>query len=286
MSAKTKISWAKSTWSPIAGCSKISEGCGSCYAEGLARRFSTSFGGKEDPFAVTFHPERLGQPLQWKKPRKIFVCSMGDLFHEHVLQEWIDEVFNIMSNCTRHTFMVLTKRPERMKTALDSLGKRWLGSLTDLGASPKWPLANVWLGVTCENQLRADERIPPLFEIPAAKRFVSVEPMLSQIDLRLQKTLPDWIVCGGESGRKARPAHPDWVRSLRDQCIAASVPFHFKSWGAMAPLSTATGIQKVPFGNYVVNHEDLSKCFGFIRNGTKSRILDGVLWDQFPGDGL
>jgi protein gp37 len=213
---------------------------------------------------LTFcNDEALKKPLHWRKPRKIFVCSMGDLFHETVPFEFIDKMFAVMALCQHHTFQILTKRPERMaeymkwSCAPDAVNRTDRRLMID-GSGPimnhicgftcglPWPFENVHLGVTAENQEMADKRIPLLLQTPAAKRFVSIEPMLGAIDLRrlakgeviaidgMGKPYGaglDLVICGGESGSGARPMHPDWARSLRDQCQAAGVPFYFKQWG-------------------------------------------------------
>lgn len=267
----TKIEWATDTWNPITGCTKISEACQNCYAERMSKRLAGRCGYPEgEPFRVTLHPDKLDQPMRWKKPRMIFVCSMGDLFHEDVPFEYISQVFDVMCSWRwpnkeaewsgdaslledpGHTFMVLTKRPERIPEWLSWLGLYWPGdSPVNINLEAEGHFGkHIWFGVTAENQARADERIPMLLQIPAAKRFVSVEPMLGPMDLEIwgQYEHPDnegygvdaikcldWIICGGETGPGARPMHPDWVRSLRDQCQAAGVPFFFKSWGDWAP---------------------------------------------------
>lgn len=165
--ADTKISWCDKTWNPITGCTKCSPGCVNCYAERMSKRLAGRCGyPKENPFAVTFHPDKLQEPMKWHKPSRIFVCSMGDLFHEQVKDEWIDAVFMTMDLSRRHTFMILTKRPERMREYLS--GRTHIIRMV-------YPLPNVWLGVTVENQEQADKRIPFLLDTPAAKRFVSVE---------------------------------------------------------------------------------------------------------------
>lgn len=255
----TKIEWCTETWNPIVGCTKVSPGCDHCYAERMAKRLkvmSEKFDGKGNnifhrsasgPYAdvvsqngrwngrTTFIPSALEKPLSWKKPRMIFVCSMGDLFHDTVSFSNILEVMFIANKCPQHTFLLLTKRPERMKEFF-----------TEWASNPFFePLPNVWLGVTAENQMRANERVPILLSIPAAKRFVSVEPMLTQIDLvnvfgdapwtpgSRQLGFIDWVICGGESGPGARPMDPDWVRILQSVCHCAGVPFFFKGWGGV-----------------------------------------------------
>uniref|UniRef100_A0A6M3LIL0 Uncharacterized protein n=1 Tax=viral metagenome TaxID=1070528 RepID=A0A6M3LIL0_9ZZZZ len=284
MADNTKIEWAEATWSPITGCTPISEGCQNCYAKRMATRLKGRFGyPKDDPFRVTFHPERLYEPLKWKKPRHIFVVSMGDLFHEDVEKEWLDTIFHTMACNPRHTFLILTKRPKNM---LDY----WMGEIRIPNAPPGWTikkagkpyskvLDHIWLGVTAENQQRADERIPILLQIPAAKHFVSIEPMLSEIDLAidighgvgdLAIDRLNWVILGGETGPRARPMHPDWVRSVRDQCQAAGVPFWFKSWGSR-PYPPNTDI------SYLVDA-------GYDPYGTAkgNNCLDGRKWEEKP----
>ena len=235
--AQTKIEWADAVWNPVTGCTPISEGCKNCYAERMATRLKGRYGYPEDePFKVTLHPEKLEEPLKWKKPRRVFVCSMGDLFHEQVPDEYIAKVWEIMNNASNHTFLVLTKRPQRMKDFLARLG--WYTHDREVNPAEavldeggKYTLKNVWLGVTAENQQRAEERIPILLQLPAAKRFVSVEPMLGPVDLtEVGHVGPklDWVICGSESGPNRRPAKIEWIRSLRNQCIYFGVPFFLK----------------------------------------------------------
>jgi protein gp37 len=254
----TKIEWTDETWNPVTGCTKVSQGCRACYAERLAPKVFAGqrvpdMGG-DDPYAsrprvftdVRCHPERLDAPLHWKKPRRIFVNSMSDLFHEDVPDEFIDKIFAVMARCPQHTFQVLTKRPKRM---LEYLGWPFRpASILQIDheappdlATGRWPLPNVWLGVSVEDQETADERIPLLLQTPAAVRFISAEPLLGPIDLdgwlpglfewKHERAMLGWVIAGGESGPKARPSHPDWFRSLRDQCAAAGVPYFFKQWG-------------------------------------------------------
>lgn len=298
---KSKIEWTDRVWNPVTGCTKISDGCKNCYAETMAKRFAgeKGWGTKEDPFAVRLHPDRLNEPLKWKKPSKIFVCSMGDLFHEDVPFEFIDKVFAVMALSPQHTFQVLTKRPERMKGYLADEMRQvnvasWFkgGEYYSHEVSP-WPLPNVWLGVTAENQEQADKRIPILLQTPAAVRFVSIEPMVGGVNLKhlrngdistsalsgnqtnMSVVLPwsdtnklDWVIVGGESGPGARPMHPDWVRSLRDQCKAANVPFMFKQWGEYAPKDVADSLvvsdEEAESGDLVwtirSNHPQLCSC--------------------------
>lgn len=226
----TKIEWATETWNPITGCTPFSEGCKNCYAKRMAGRLAGRFGYPKDaPFAVTFHPDRLEEPLRWRKPRLVFVCSMGDFFHKSVTREMRDAVYNVVCSQPRHTFLFLTKRPE-------DVASWWVGDIP-----------NVWLGVTAENQEQADRRIPILLSIPAAVRFVSVEPMLGPVDvskhLRCESCIDpcacwckdprlNWVICGAETGPGARPLEVEWVLDLQRQCANANVSFFFKKWGA------------------------------------------------------
>lgn len=257
--SKSKIEWTDRTWNPVTGCTKVSQGCKNCYAERLYERFNGHGSFKN----VICHPERLQQPLKWKQPALVFVNSMSDLFHEDVPFEFIKEVFGIMYWAKKHTFQVLTKRPERMLEFYTWLFKRRGMNLNDVQAESN----NVWLGVSVEDQKAADERIPLLMKVPAVVRFLSCEPLLGPIDLtnitnricaddadikplfgntqildvihgelihgRVGYNAPqiNWVIAGGESGPGARPMHPNWARSLRDQCSAAALPFFFKQWG-------------------------------------------------------
>lgn len=287
MADNTRIEWTDSTWNPIVGCSRASEGCQHCYAERMAHRLGSNptmqgrYAGLTDARGAwtgeaRFIREALEQPFHWKRPRRIFVGSMTDLFHDSVPDEWIYSVLAVVALNPRHTFMVLTKRAARMRhfmatnqkslrkriedTAMEHFGEEaWAFAANSMIGALKpalnvgWPMRNLWLGVTAENQARADERIPLLLETPAAVRFVSIEPMLGPVDLERYievglmkgkypkyKLLPTlgWVIAGGETGPGARPMHPDWARSLRDQCAAAGVPFFFKSWGEWRPAST------------------------------------------------
>lgn len=256
----TKIEWTDETWNPTTGCSKISAGCSHCYAERMSKRLAGRFGyPHDDPFRVTLHLERLEDPLHWKKPKKVFVCSMGDLFHESVPFNYIAAVFGVMAANPRHTFQVLTKRPKRMMEWFDCV--EWS---TNRGKPPitknpslKWPLPNVWLGVTAENQEAAEARIPWLIRTPAEKRFVSCEPLLGPIDFTHMKypeiPIPvdvlrggvqnyaypgfnsfcnaptiDQVIVGAETGPGKRPMDLGWARYLHNQCFQSKVPFFFK----------------------------------------------------------
>jgi len=238
----------------------------------------------DEPFRVTLHPERLEEPLRWKKPQRVFVVSMGDLFHDDVPTKFVEDVFEVMSQCPQHTFLVLTKRPQDIQAKLyEQIGT----SARLLGCGDFLP--NVWLGVTAENQAAADERIPLLLQTPAAKRFVSCEPLLGSVDLTritmnvgtvghgtigivdlLAFRVLDFVICGGETGPGARPMHPDWARKLRDDCQAAKVPYFFKQWGTGGGLGS--GLPGHPL------HDA-----GF-HPGQKGggRLLDGREWNEAP----
>lgn len=351
MSDKSKIEWTDATWNPVTGCEKVSQGCKHCYAERQWPRFH----GREwvdvplkgpiakiypeiptvniqRPFThVMCHPERLDQPLRWKQPRRIFVNSISDLFHDDVPDEFIARIFGAMAATQHHTFQVLTKRPERMRNFLVNCAW-WEGWVTHNGSPVEkayqgngiivgsrqtgWPLPNVWLGVSVEDQSTADERIPLLLQTPAAVRWVSAEPLLGEISLErfllssYDKAAHDyqmlgtecrsnklnWIVAGGESGPKARPMHPDWIRSLRDQCDERGTPFLFKQWGEWVPGLDASNEQidaarsgawvHLAGGIHDGNDKDVFlKGDGHVlRVGKKSagRLLDGVLHDDYP----
>lgn len=279
MSSKTNIAWADSTWNVVTGCSKVSEGCRNCFAERMDKRIRGARGEEWKPWTapnaeynVRLHPERLNQPLVWKKPRRVFVNSMSDLFHEQVPFEFIGKVFYVMSKAERHTFQVLTKRPRRMLDFINWMNATSVSGPYDLAVD--W--SNVWLGVSVENQRAADERIPLLLQTPAAIRFLSCEPLLGPIEFdplwlrtspstafldgKVTSDMPawtregcygiDWIIVGGESGPNHREMNLDWARSLRDQCVAAHVPFFFKQGSGLRPATNPT--------------------------------LDGVEWHQYP----
>ncbi|WP_305096439.1 phage Gp37/Gp68 family protein [Croceibacterium aestuarii] len=265
MADKTKIEWTEATWNIVNGCSVHSPGCTNCYAMKLAgtrlRNHPSRSGLTQDTKAgpvwtgkVRFNEQWLDQPLRWRAPRLIFVCAHGDLFHESVPDEWIDRVFVVMAQSRKHTFQVLTKRAGRMREYLSSFkaAPAWDGYVTRDGKpasggpdmnpsgmpvfSPdRWPLPNVWLGVSVEDQQRADERREDFAATPAAIKFVSYEPALGPVDWRGWEFVHQ-IISGGESGPKARPSHPDWHRSARDFCAANGIAYFFKQWGEWAPL--------------------------------------------------
>lgn len=211
---RSTIEWTEATWNPVTGCTEVSPGCAHCYAKTFAERFRGVPGHPyENGFDLQLRPERLDQPLRWKKPRTIFVNSMSDLFHEDVPEDYIRNVFEVMESASHHRFQVLTKRSER---------------LAELAPSLPWP-RNVWMGVSVENQ-RFVRRVDNLREVQAQVRFLSCEPLLGALELDLRGI--QWVIAGGESGPGARAMDPDWVRGIRDQCDLERVPFFFKQWGA------------------------------------------------------
>ncbi len=260
----TSIEWTDETWNPIRGCRRVSEGCRNCYAERVASRFN----GPGMPYEnlardgrwsgeVRFVQEHLEDPLRWTRPRRVFVNSMSDLFYESLSDRDIDRIFAVMALATRHTFQVLTKRPERMLRYMRP-GSIRRGMVTqaafetqrDRGGerdarrwkSPEWPLPNAWLGVSVENQSTADERIPLLLQAPAAVRFLSIEPLLGPVNLfpncspayapHLRSDRIGWVIVGGESGPNARPCDAAWIRGIVEQCREAGVPCFVKQLGA------------------------------------------------------
>jgi protein gp37 len=269
---------------------------------------------------------QLELPLHWRKTRRIFVNSMSDLFHESVSNEAIDRVFAVMALCSQHTFQVLTKRPERMLkwftqhtewsvpvagtcVEIDREFEYWMSSHQPFDSPQPWPLRNVHLGVSCENQETANARIPLLLQTPAAVRFVSLEPLLGPIDLTqcgasgmdLQsdelncEREVDQVIVGGESGPGARPMHPDWVRSIREQCVAAAVPFFFKQWGEWAPNQPMIDKLHPQYGkvqqvavelnpNRPLSRFPCAKYERVTRVGKKAagRVLDGRTWEEHP----
>lgn len=294
--------------------------------EGLAQRTDK---GPRWTGKVALVEDVLDQPLRWRRSRRIFVNSMSDLFHESVPDEWIDRIFAVMALAPQHQFQVLTKRPARMRAYLEqdraingAPWDRWTELAFSLGFNVRGlrgsgglverPLPNVWLGTSIEDQPTADARIPHLLATPAAVRFVSAEPLLGPVDGMYPYLSPawteddpawpklgdiDWLIVGGESGPGARPMHPDWARSLRDQCAAAGVPFFFKQWGEWAPAGTSTNSAPwrwmSPDGTLIeggpdeVRQSGCAKPVSIIERVGKraaGRLLDGRTHDAMPGD--
>lgn len=339
MSDRSNIEWTDATWNPVTGCTKVSPGCDHCYAETLAERFRGTPGHYyEQGFDLTLRPEKLDQPLRWKRPRLVFVNSMSDLFHDAVPDDYIAQVFAVMSVAKHHTFQLLTKRHGRMRALLRPgavvepmpgnripfrllvnvhrlrLGYPVLPDSARADGSYAWPLPNVWLGVSVEDQKRADLRVPALLDTPAAVRFLSCEPLLGRVDLSLylsdergiesRGVRPDWVIVGGESGKGARPMHPDWARLLRDQCETAGVPFHFKQRGEWtwnepgrfalpsSPLSDRVAVMHPagmtamrkgnPFNPFDRGHPNWATRIERVGKRSAGRLLDGRTHDDMP----
>lgn len=375
------ISWTDDTWNPIRGCTRVSEGCRNCYAERVAARFSGEgmpyegvaklvrlHDGRTVPRwtgKLSLVEDAVARPIRWQRPRLVFVNSMSDLFHEAIPSVGLDRLFAVMALAPQHTFQILTKRHDRMRaylgdpavaqrvwTAADEFDracsdgpslKLWaLGRQGAMwgGAAP-WPLRNIWLGVSVEDQAAADERVPLLLATPAAVRWVSAEPLLAYVRLDklragkigemdalrgsiVQRTgqytaalqwdegdyaMPmhrrlDWVVAGGESGPGARITHPAWAKSLRDQCVSTGVPFHYKQWGEWAPCAAADWHGRGPAGKpaQLAIGPDGRTAGGFLTDElalrreaegwvpmarigktNAGRLLDGKLWNQYPG---
>lgn len=224
MAAKTSIEWTESTWNPVTGCTRVSAGCDHCYAERFSERFR---GVRGHPFEVgfdlTLRPERLEQPKAWRRPRRIFVNSMSDLFHKDIPCDYIDRVFDTMESAHWHTYQVLTKRSSLMRSFINARYRRH--------PAP----SNIWLGVSVEDS-SALVRIEHLRQSNATLRFVSFEPLLGPVcSANLDQI--DWVIAGGESGPRARPVEANWIRGLRDKCIAGDHAFFFKQWGGRLPKS-------------------------------------------------
>jgi protein gp37 len=237
MATMSSIEWTEATWNPVTGCTKISEGCRNCYAATMAKRLHAMGNPRyQNEFNITLHEDLIDLPLRWKKPRRIFVNSMSDLFHKDIPLSFIQRVFSTMEKAHWHTFQILTKRSER---------------LLELAPQLPWP-PNVWQGVSVEDS-KAQYRIDHLRGVPAAVRFLSVEPLIGPlVELNIQDI--HWVIVGGESGYGARPMNEEWVLDIRDRCVQQNVAFFFKQWG---------GVQKHRTG----------------------RMLDGRTWDEFPQNG-
>jgi protein gp37 len=224
MANNTAIEWTDATWNPVTGCTKISTGCDNCYAERFSERFRGVKGHPfERGFDLTLRPERIDLPLQWREPRMIFVNSMSDLFHKKVPDNFIAGVCETMERANWHTFQVLTKRSSAMRKFL----RRRYGQ--------KCGPTNIWFGVSVEDGSKKS-RIRHLQETPAGTRFLSIEPLIGPMG-KLNLNGINWVIVGGESGPRARPMMPEWVREIRDQCVDADVALFFKQWGGLRPKS-------------------------------------------------
>lgn len=339
MAEASNIEWTDGTWNPLRAiaadgrkgwhCEHVSEGCRNCYAETFnVKRLGTGLPFKPGHRGDVHHvldENLLLAPLRRRKPTRWFLSSMTDVFGAWVPDKHLDRIFAVMALCPQHTFMVLTKRPERMRAYLQSrTDQEWWkllleeaigNSMRVKGRFPDWPLPNVWLGTSVEDQRAADERIPHLLATPAAVRFLSCEPLLGPVDIAQSMSQPEaldaifsriaarenrpggsinWVIAGGESGKNARPMHPDWARSLRDQCAAAGVAFHFKQWGEWIGLGARDGLP-LTGGTWPTNGEG---CIRLCLDGTRAddghpmqrvgkkaagRLLDGREHNDVPG---
>lgn len=330
MANNSSIEWTDATWNPLAGCTRASAGCDNCYAAKMSLRLEAMAladieagkdpGGKRKYIGIAVKNGRgvpvfngtinldeveLQRPYSWKKPRRVFVNSMSDLFHKDVPTKFIVDAFKVMRDNPQHIFQVLTKRPERAAAL-------WPPLLHQIGG--EWP-ANVWIGTSVENQETADLRIPELLKVPAAVRFLSMEPLLGPLDLTRINTYLwrgaeyvnaltgdlygifgvkvgnaqgkiGWGIVGGESGPNARPMHPDWVRSLRDQCVAAGVSYFFKQWGRWIArnqwIKSGRVLADVPDKAYVNGKPIEGDQVYAVGKHVAGRLLDGRTWDEFP----
>lgn len=297
MGKNTGIEWTDSTWNPIRGCSRVSEGCRNCYAEKIAARFSgpgmpyrglATFKGGEARWTgeVRLIEGALEEPLRWKEPRKIFVNSMSDLFHPGVRDEWLASIFDVMARAPQHTYQILTKRPDRMLDAFRAAENTEVRREFERAYSQVWPPVNWWFGVSVEDQTTAGYRLPILLQCPAAIRFISYEPALGPIDFAEAVggaemfTAFDWLICGGESGPHARPMRQDWVRAARDLCQQTGVAFFFKQWGEWLPYDNLTDCARACMSEGVKNDtESRAYRVGKLLAGAS---LDGTEWKQFP----
>jgi len=235
MGKSTTNSWSEKSWNPVTGCTKISKGCRRCYAKRIAEDLQAKGNYKyRNGFNVTLHPDSLLDPLTIKKPHRIFVCSMSDLFHKDVPDQFIINVFDVMRRACHHTFLILTKRSTRLR-------------LMDQAGLLKWQY-NIWAGVSVEND-KVYQRIDDLLATKAKVKWLSIEPLLGEVDISNRKV--DWVVTGGESGKGSTRVDPDWVRKLRDQCLASNTPFLFKQWGG-------------------------------IYNNKRGCLIDGKKWNEYP----
>lgn len=241
MSLDSKIEWTDATWNPIRGCSKVSPGCAHCYAETFAERFR---GVPGHPFEQGFHlrlvPEKLEEPLRWRTPRRVFVNSMSDLFHETVDDAYIADVVRVMLRADWHTYQILTKRAERMEYLLR-------GPLRQAARA-----RHIWWGVSVENREHGVPRLAHLRASEARTTFISVEPLLEDLGMLDLRGI-HWVIVGGESGPKARPIHPAWVRTIRDQCQAQGIPFFFKQWGGTRKRETGRQLDGRTYDEYPVS---------------------------------
>lgn len=271
MAKDSRIEWTHHTFNPWWGCVKVSPACAHCYAETWAHRLGAALWGRSAPRRF-FNDDHWKHPLRWNAEaerygvrRRVFCASMSDVFESRAeLNSWRARLWPLIESTPWLDWLLLTKRPQNASRMTP-----WTGS---------WP-ENVWLGTTTENQKYADLRIPHLLEVPARIRFLSAEPLLGPLSIRHWPRL-DWVIAGGESGHGARPSHPDWVRSLRDECRAGDIAFHFKQWGHWAP-ELPHGITARQRVQLTGDHAADTTLYG-LGKSVAGRQLDGRTWDQFP----
>lgn len=313
MGDNTDIEWTDCTWNPVTGCTLLSPGCTNCYAMRLAggrlrnhpSRKGLTHHSKAGPVwsgEVRLNERWLDLPRRWTKRRRIFVCAHGDLFHKAVLDTWINRIWVVMHMAHRdrgHVFQVLTKRPERIAQVLGPRGIGWYG----VEGPVPCPEPGIWIGTSIEDRARL-QRLEALRNTPAAIRFLSLEPLLEDLG-EIDLTGISWVIVGGESGPRARPMHPDWARSIRDQCVAAQVPFFFKQWGTWIPWEPEhgpcwasqhqrcedhhalfpvdmDGSRDWDDGLWAVASGESHAAFQRVGKKQSGRLLDGRLWDEQP----
>lgn len=269
MSDHTRIEWCDATINPLVGCTPVSEGCEHCYAARMASRNlcpqwqGTAKGGKWTG-KIKYIPSEWDKPRHWRKARRIFVCSMSDPFNSDVPEQFSVDLIFAVKDYVQHTFMLLTKRPENIY----KLSRLLSSEVDDL------PFDNLWLGITAENQKRFDERWPRLSEANVAHRFLSAEPLLGPLNIQcsIRDGAIQHVIAGGENGHGARPCHPDWVRSIRDQCQECGIPFFFKGWGEWSP-DEQPGAMRYPW---------CDRYFWRVGKKRSGRLLDGREWNEVP----
>ena len=324
MSDNTGIEWTQSTWNPTIGCSLMSPGCSACYAMNFAHRLATSFGnaagrkyrgltkkGKNgQPVwtgVVRVSEDALLKPLSWKRPRLIFTNSMSDLFHPVLTNTQIARIWAVMALAEQHIFQTLTKRPDRMEAfladpATPGMVEAFMNMIRPGSKLPSWPLENVWVGTSVEDQTRANERIETLSRTVAAVRFLSIEPLLGPVSMAQAASREalkriHWVIVGGESGKRARPMHPAWARSLRDECKNLGIAFFFKqigqwSWADAAPANRKKLEEKkriaglLPSGKRVAVGTPGSQIIVSVGKKRAGKLLDGKVLQDYPPSGL
>ena len=310
MSSKSSIEWTSATWNPSIGCDIVSPGCTNCYAMRLARRLAANPMLRPNRYRGTTKPSKKGpvwtgvvrmasrdtllKPISWRKPRLIFVNSMSDVFHPSLKASQIAQIFAVMALGSQHIYQVLTKRPDIMHAFVTDPATPASVELAMQAIKPgaklsSWPLRNVWMGTSVEDQRRAKDRIWALLKVPAALRFLSMEPLLGEVSLETELTKADWkklhwVIVGGESGPRARPMHPVWARKVRDECAKHGVRFFFKQVGSNAWVKDKAAREFLAVTGQVVSSREHHTDQGILRGSKKSggRKLDGRLHEEMP----